>query len=268
MAGARSRVPAVAAAFAVSMMLAAAGQTFADLRLYEPPIRNPEYDGRFTFARIKFVSAPGGYGYCGLPAWAHGYQSCLGGSRAETRLMRILNEISLLGPRIEGSVVLSLDDPRLGRYPVAYMAEAGFWTLTNEEAAAFRAYLLKGGFVIFDDFRDGPGFPEAWKNFEANMRRVMPEGKFVDIAPPHPVFDSFFRIDTLDILPQSYDVGRPIVRGLFEENDPNKRLMVVANYNTDISDYWEFSATGFLPVEESNEAYKIGVNYIMYGMTH
>ena len=85
----------------VATMLAAAGQSFGDFRFYEPPIRNPDYDGRFTFARIKFVSAPGGYGYCGLPAWAHGYQSCRGGSRAETRLMRILNEISLLGPRIE-----------------------------------------------------------------------------------------------------------------------------------------------------------------------
>ena len=56
--------------------------------------------------------------------------------------------------------------------------------------------------------------------------------------------------------------------GLFEDNDPTKRLMVIANHNTDISDFWEFSPTGFRPVDESNQAYKLGVNYIVYGMTH
>ena len=67
---------------------------------------------------------------------------------------------------------------------------------------------------------------------------------------------------------QYYDEGRPVFRGLFEDNDPQKRLIAIANFNTDISDFWEFSATGFRPIDESNEAYKLGVNYIMYGMTH
>jgi hypothetical protein len=100
------------------------------------------------------------------------------------------------------------------------------------------------------------------------MRRVIPGAQFIDLKPPHPIFDSFFRIETLDIIPQSYDDGRPIVRALFEDNDPAKRLLAVANYNTDIADFWEFSATGFRPIDESNEAYKIGVNYIIYGLTH
>jgi hypothetical protein len=55
---------------------------------------------------------------------------------------------------------------------------------------------------------------------------------------------------------------------MFENNDPNKRLMAIANYNNDISEYWEFSDTGFAPVSDTNEAYKLGVNYIIYGMTH
>ena len=57
-------------------------------------------------------------------------------------------------------------------------------------------------------------------------------------------------------------------RGIFEDNDPKKRLMAIVNFNTDISEFWEFSATGFRPIDESNEAYKLGVNYIMYGLTH
>jgi hypothetical protein len=249
-------------------LVPAAQQRFSAFRQVEVPIQNAQYDGRFTFARLKYVTAPGGYGYCGLPAWAHGYLSCRGGRRAETSLMKILKEISYLNPHVEDSVVLTLDDPQLARYPVAYMTEASSWTLTDEEADGFRAYLLKGGFAIFDDFRDRPGSNAGWRNFEDNMRRVIPGARFIDLKPPHPIFDSFFRIETLDIIPQSYDDGRPIVRALFEDNDSAKRLLAVANYNTDIADFWEFSATGFRPIDESNEAYKIGVNYIIYGLTH
>jgi Domain of unknown function (DUF4159) len=221
------------------------------------------YDGRFTFARLRFETAPGGYYYRGLPAWAHGYPA------AERNLMHIADDISLLRAHIDESNVFNLDDPDLDEFPVAYMTEAGFWTLNDKEAAAFGAYLRKGGFVIFDDFRDdqfrGGG---GWDLFESNMRRVIPEGKFVDLDPSHPIFHAFFEIDSFDIIPQDYDRARPILRGLFENNDPNRRLMAIANFNTDVSNFWEFSGTGFRPVSESNEAYKLGVNYVIYGMTH
>ena len=221
------------------------------------------YDGRFTFARLRFQTAPGGYYYGGLPAWAHGYPT------AERNLMRIAQDISLLRPHINESNVLDLTDPDLFEFPVAYMTEAGFWTLSDAEAAAFRAYLRKGGFVIFDDFRDdqfrGGG---GWDLFESNMRRVIPDAKFVDLQPSHPIFHCFFEIDSFDIIPQDYDRARPILRGLFEDNDPNKRLMAIINFNTDVSNFWEFSGTGYRPVADSNEAYKLGINYVIYGLTH
>jgi hypothetical protein len=264
------RMPVLAAGFvAAAVALSAAGQRRLAFGAFEPPVHNAQYDGRFTFARIRYTTAPGGYQYCGLPSWAHGYLSCRGGIRAETGLVKIVNEISLLKPQVDDSVVLSLDDPDLTKFPIAYMVEAGYWTLSDQEAAAFRAYLLKGGLAIFDDFRDdSPTGGPAWDNFEGNMRRVIPGARFLDLPMTHPVFDSFFRIPSLDIIPQSYDFGRPIIRGLFEGNDPSKRLLAIVNYNTDVSDFWEFSVTGFRPIEESNEAYKLGVNYIMYGLLH
>ena len=109
---------------------------------------------------------------------------------------------------------------------------------------------------------------QGWENFEANMRRVLPDGRFVDLDASLPIFHSFFEIDSLDIIPQHYDRGRPILRGLFEGNDPSKRLQMIVNYNTDISQFWEWSGRGLRPFDETNEAYKLGVNYIMYGMTH
>ena len=242
-------------------------------RFFDTPVpfdtpANIKYDGRFTFARLKYTTGPGGYYYFGLPAWAHGYVSRGGGAKAEENLMKIMNEVSYLNAHVEDSVVLSLDDPDLCNYPVAYMTEAGFWTMTDKEAEAFRAYLKKGGFVIFDDFRSNFRGGGGWDNFEANMHRVIPDARFVPLEPTHPIFHSFFEIDSFDIIPQSYDQGKPDIRGLFEDNDPKKRLMVIANHNTDVSDFWEFSGTGFRPIDESNEAYKLGVNYIIYGMTH
>lgn len=184
--------------------------------------------------------------------------------------MKILNEISFLSPHVEDSNVFTLDDPKLCRYPVAYMTEPGFWTLTDKEAAAFRAYLLKGGFVIFDDFRQVPydHGGGGWDHFEANLRRVLPDARFVDMDPSHKIFHSFFEINSVDVIPQFYDQGRPIFRGLYEDNDPSKRLMAMVNLNTDVANFWEFSARGLRPVDESNQAYKLGVNDIIYGMTH
>ena len=236
----------------------------------EPGSRNVRYDGRFTFARVKYTTGPGGYYYCGLPAWAHGYASCRGGNRAERSLMQIMTEISYLHPHIEESGIFALDDPELCRYPVAYMTEPGFWTMNDKEAGGLRAYLLKGGFIIFDDFRADGQFNSGggWANFEGNMRRVIPGARFVDMDVSHPIFHAFFEIDSLDIIPQSYDRGRPSFYGLFEDNDPKKRMMAVVNHSTDVSDFWEFSGTGFRPISESNEAYKLGVNYIIYGLTH
>ena len=149
------------------------------------------------------------------------------------------------------------------------MTEAGYWVMTDREAAALRKYILKGGFLILDDSRDGrsPG-NMGWANIEANFRRIFPELHFVDLTIAHPIFHSFFDIESFDIVRQYYDVGRPVFRALFENNDPTKRIMVMVNFNTDVSNYWEFSATGFVPVSESNEAYKLGVNYLVYALTH
>jgi hypothetical protein len=240
---------------------------------YEPP--NIPYDGRFTFARVKYQTAPGGYWYGGWPAWGHGYPL------SEQNLMNIMNEVSSLNPHVDDINALTFDDPLIFKYPIAYVIEPDWWAMTDSEAAAIRTYVQKGGFVIVDDFkpmrrsyggfdaRSGFGYGTGWDVFEAHMRRVMPDARFVDLDETHPIFHTFFEIDDLDVVPQAYAIGgRPIFRGQFEDNDPTKRLQMVVNYNTDISQFWEWSSFGLRSVSETNEAYKIGVNYIIYGLTH
>jgi len=227
--------------------------------------RNISYDGQFTFARVRYTSAPGGYWAGGLPSWIHGYPL------AEHNLMRIMNEITLLRAHTDDMNVVTLDDPELFRYPIAYIIEVGWWTLTDREAAGLRAYLQKGGFLIVDDFKvegwrglSGGG----WEPFETNVKRMFPAARFLEMDPSDPIFHSFFEIKSLEAFPQAYNSGRAIFRGLYEDNDPRKRLLMIVNYNTDISQFWEWSSRGFKPVDETNEAYKLGVNYLIYGLTH
>ena len=241
---------------------------FGSFGCIDPPTSNIPYDGRFTFARLKYNGAPGNCYYRGEPSWAHGFGYTQNGT-AESNLMKITAQISTLKPHLNETNVIAIDDPELFRYPVAFLVEGGYLTLTPKEAAALRKYLLKGGFLIIDDSReDIPRGQRGWEQLQAMLSLVLPGSKTIDLDTSYPIFHSFFDIPSFGIVKQSYDQGPPIFRGIFADNDPKKRLMVMINFNTDVSDYWEFSATGFRPIEESNEAYKLGVNYLIYALTH
>ncbi|MDQ6831621.1 MAG: DUF4159 domain-containing protein [Gemmatimonadota bacterium] len=255
----QSRLRAVFVALVGAVVLQAQG---FGLRDENSLVHNIPYDGRFTFARLRYTTGPGGYYYGGLPSWAHGFP------RAEQNLTKILNAVSSLAPHLDATNAIAADDPEIFKYPVLFMTEGGYWTMTDKEVLLLRAYLQKGGFIIFDDFRDGFRGGGGWDNFASVWRRVLPDGQFVDLDPSHPIFHSFFEINTFSIIPQDYDRGAPILRGIFEDNDPKKRLLAMINFNTDVSNFWEFSATGQMPVSATNEAYKLGVNYVMYGITH
>jgi hypothetical protein len=162
----RARALTVLLALSLGTMAFAQRRGFFREYRREPPLHNVPYDGRFTFARVKYTTAPGGFWYQGMPSWSHGYPA------SEDNLLRILNEVTLLRGRVDGFNVLALDDPEIFKYPLIY-----------------------------------------------------------------------------------------------QDNDPRKRLQMIVNYNTDISQYWEWSGRGLRPFDETNEAYKLGVNYVMYGMT-
>ena len=112
--------------------------------------------------------------------------------------------------------------------------------MTDKEAANLRAYLEKGGFLIVDDFKVRGGFG----GFGRRATDDTGGGGGLEAFEAH------------------------VFRGLFENNDPSKRLMVVVNCNTDISQYWEWSGRGLRPFDDTNEAYKLGINYLIYGLTH
>jgi hypothetical protein len=230
------------------------------------PTAHVKYDGKLVFIRLRY-DMPGWpkglfvtHEVQEVP-WSHDLPD------GERNLMQILEAVTHVEPYMgpEGGKILSLYDPDLFKFPLAYMSEPGYWTQTDDEAKALGDYLLKGGFLMLDDFRG----PAHWANFEREMRRVLPFGRLIELDATHPIFHSFFDIEELDIVRPYQEEGHlPIFYGIFEDNDPRKRLMVVANFNNDISEYWQYSDRGFFPIDLSNEAYKFGVNYVVYALTH
>src|SRR5438067_1047759 len=127
--GSRSRMRLAAAAAAVCLCVAGAAAAqrggFFGGRGRTPAIHNAPYDGRFAFVRLKYETAPGGYWYRGLPAWAHGFPV------SEQNLMKIMREVTYLDAHANETDVLTLDDPNLFKYPVAYIIEVSWWAMTD-----------------------------------------------------------------------------------------------------------------------------------------
>lgn len=241
---------------------------------YTPPEfnGNPAYDGRFTFARIWYRGYEHWAGREG-PGWSHDYPD------AEENFSKILRDVTNMSPFIEeaskngpiiGSALVKLDDPLLFKYPVSYMSEPGGWNPNDKEIAGLRAYLLKGGFMIFDDFREGWAGNYDWTHLRQEMARALPNARWVQLSGREPIFHSFFDIDLAKAInsTSAYGVNPPTYWGLYEDNDPKKRLMVMANVDDDIGESWQWSASGFIPVQSANEVYKLGINYVIYALTH
>ena len=165
-----------------------------------------------------------------------------------------------------------LTDEHLNRFPFLYALEVGGMSMTPEEAAALREYLLRGGFLVVDDFWG----TYEWETFEYEMQKVLPEYPIVDIPLEHEIFHTFYDIDEIIQVPNVNNGRRgwathegdgyePFVKGIFDEEG---RLMVIINWNTDLGDAWEWAEDPYYPLKYSTYAIQMGVNFIIYAMSH
>jgi len=218
--------------------------------------QNVPYNGVFTFTRVRYGGLGGSFGRGWASAWNHDYPD------ADRHLPLILDALTTMRLNLSGSNIFDLEDPEIFRHPILYMWEPGFWSITDAGALQLRKYLLKGGFIMFDDFE-----ANQWINFEQQFLKVLPEAHFVELDASHPIFHAFFELDRLNLPHPTVNV-RPVYYGVFEDNDPTKRMLALVNYNNDIAEYWEWSGSGYFPVDTTNDAYKLGVNYFIYAMLH
>jgi hypothetical protein len=233
-------------------------------RIYEVPKNDQDLSGRFTFVRVRYADTSMCNGYFdphlgdgGFP-WSHDYPM------AGRHLMKIMAELSKIDANVDiNEPIYTFDDPQLFKYPFAYLCEIGCMNLDEKELAGLREYILRGGFLLIDDFRHSSQF----YNLQRQLKQALPEYELKRLDVSHPIFNCFFSIESLDVNPVygGFSGNLPEFWGM---EDKDGRLMMVINYNYDVSDYWQFSDNPFRPIEETNEAYKFGVNYIIYALTH
>jgi hypothetical protein len=221
---------------------------------------------RFVRIRYHFITenTTAGQDYAGEPWY-------IDAPAAEQNLSRRVKSATTI--QVEDPIVLTLDDPRLFTYPWIYVVEVGNLKLSDADVATLREFMLRGGTVTFDDFHG----PIEWANMEEQMKRVFPDRPIVEIPKGHPVFSAFYKIDEY---PQvaglgSYLDGRSwekggIVPHLRTILDDNGRPMMFINWNTDMGDGWEWSNAVDFPdyVKYTALAYRMGINEIMYSLTH
>ncbi len=168
---------------------------------------------------------------------------------------------------------IEIMDPRLFDFPYAYIVEPGQMVFSRQEAAQLREYLLRGGFLHLDDFW---GLDQK-ENLVTELRKVFPEYPLQPIPLNHPIFHTFFDIDEIIQTPnqgngcrggrtwEQPDDTEPRIYGI---SDDKGRLMVAVTYNTDIGDAWEFMDLKCYPEKYSGYAIRVGLNFMIYAMSH
>ncbi len=172
---------------------------------------------------------------------------------------------------------LGLRDDRIFDYPWVYATQVGWWNLTDAETVRLREYLLRGGFLVVDDFWGD----EQWEVFRRTMDRVLPGRPIVDIADSDSMMSVLFDIQGKDrafipgtrhlrsgpsgvVIEQPWGTT-PIWRAIYDDKN---RMVVAVNFNMDVADAWEYADAPEYPERLTTLAYRFGINYIVYAMTH
>lgn len=232
-----------------------------------------DVDGTFQFCRAVYRGASNGYG----GGWNVDFP------RADQNLSIRLSELTRtpVGLHADGEpnhLLVNFSDPALFRCPFVMATEVGRWYLSDEEAKTLRAYLLKGGFLWVDDFWG----ESAWQAFETQLRRALPSGSYpiVDLPIEHPIFHSLMPLKAVPQVPsinfwlgsgggtseRGGDSADVHARAILDDHD---RVMVFITHNTDIGDAFEREGDSreyFLTF--SVQGYALGVNVLLYAMTH
>lgn len=259
----RTRAGATATALAAAAVLAAllTADTWAQLESAGEPGAHVARDAEFQFIRLAYSSA---MLFGGRERWLTDWPD------AEQHLIQGVRRLTRIDTAAEGAS-LSIMDEELYDHPWLYAVEVGSWVLSEEEAARLRDYLLRGGFLVVDDFHG----TREWAGFVQSMHRVFPDRAIVDISLDDPVFHVAYDLNEQVQIPgiQSLYTGRnyerdgftPHWRGIYDDEG---RLMVVINFNMDLGDAWEHADTPQYSLQYTTRAYKYAINYILYAMTH
>ncbi len=269
------RFPLIAGLLGLSLW--AAGQAVNQgVEFFPDEIEHPEAnlpaDGdektEWAFARLRYPTFTGG----GLrPRGGYQYFSWgIDAPKAERQFVQGVRRLTRIHTRSIEQVV-NLDGDEIFNWPWIYAVEAGHWDLSDAQCARLRQYLLRGGFLLLDDFHG----TREWEIFMRSMRRVFPDHLVVDLEPKDQIFHIVYNLDDKFQVPGAQylysgslsEQGgvEPKWRGIYDDHG---RLMVGIWHNQDHGDAWEWADRPQYPEKFASQAYRIGVNYLVYSMTH
>ena len=222
--------------------------------------------GEYTFVRTIYDSPMRGRRMYGAGTWTTDYPE------ADNNFIVGLREWAgtnlKIAPRPEQIEIL---DDRIFDYPILYVVEPGFMELSTEQAARLREYMARGGFMFFDDFW---GVAE-WENLTEQLKKVDPEFQIDDLPLSHPIFHSYLDVQEVVQVPNIYNAQRgitsekggivPHYRGI---KNKAGRLVGFISFNCDLGDAWEWINDASYPVKYGLPAYRVGINVVIYAMSH
>ncbi len=208
----------------------------------EPP------DTEFIFARWQY-----GRGING--GWWHDYPD------AEEHINQIMKEATGINVDRLSYRIVPMSSKDIFKYPFGYISEPGMMWLTDLEVKNFREFVDRGGFVMIDDF-DGP---RQFQVMQQNIQRVFPDREMFRLDDSHAILNTYYKIDSLYV-ESPYNVGADAV--FYGINNEKGHLAVIICFNNDIGDFWEWIDQPLYAVKPSAEGLKLGINFILYAMTH
>jgi hypothetical protein len=268
-AGLRSGARLLACAAALTLVPALQPALSSVLDAQVPAAVDNRFAGlQWRFVRIKYHFATEG---THIPQDFYGEPWGIDAPAAEQNLTRRVKTATAI--QVEDPILLTLDDPRLFEYPWIYFVEPSSMRMTEAELPILREYFLRGGFAMMDDFHG----QFEWDAFAREMKRLFPDREIVEIPKDHPVFSCFYKLDGF---PQVAGLGSFLAGRSWEKGgavphlrtmlDDNGRPMMFINFNTDMGDGWEWSNAEGYPgyIKYTGLAYRMGINEIVYALTH
>lgn len=222
--------------------------------------------GEYTFVRTIYDTPPRGYGRrSGSGPWTD-YPE------ADNNFIVGLREWAgtnlKIAPRPESLEIL---DERIFDYPILYVVEPGSMELSTEQAARLREYIMRGGFMFLDDFWG----EYEWENVQEQLHKVLPEYEIKDLPLSHPIFHSYLDVEEVVQVPNVYNAMRGetsekggIVPHYMGIENKNGRMVAFIARNCDLGDAWEWINDSRYPVKYGLPAYKVGINVVIYAMSH
>ena len=190
--------------------------------------------------------------------WSHDYPN------AEEHILQIIKEVSLIDTNRMSYKVVDLASPEIFKYPFSYVSHPGEVVPSDEEIENLRQYVERGGFVMLDDFGGQGQGPWEMEAFRDVLRRAFPDREMYPLTEDHELLRLYYQINNLNMVhPMSN--AKSTFYGL---DDSEGRLAMVICYANDVGDYWEFIDEPRYALKPSAEALKLGVNIVLYSMTH